>query len=164
MLLVAHICCDFGKRDCSMFSVFFFSQTRTLSCSHCYNKDSLGTCTLGVFRGSIIVCMCAPVCLIFVLGRPMFIVGPATHCLRELRLQALFQAEQECPPHYSGPDWLTLLPLWPIAKRLPILFLFFYNTNWVALILQNAEKCRVIQYPVYLFNIMSIVSIISIFV
>lgn len=42
------------------------------------------------FWGSVIVCMCAPLCLIFVLGWPVFIVGPATHCLRELRLQALF--------------------------------------------------------------------------
>lgn len=49
------------------------------------------------------MCMCAPLCLIFVLGRPVFIVGVATHCLRELRLQSLFQAEKECPPHYSGP-------------------------------------------------------------
>lgn len=53
---------------------------------------------------SIIVCMCVPVYLIFVLGGPVFIVGPAILCLRELRLQALFQAEQECPPHYSGPE------------------------------------------------------------
>lgn len=72
------------------------------------------------FWGSVIVRMCAPVCLIFVLGGPLFIVRSATLCLGELRLQALFQAAEEWPPHYSGPDWLTLLLLWPLAKRLSV--------------------------------------------
>lgn len=54
------------------------------------------------------MCMCVPVYLIFVSGGPVFIVGPAILCVGELRLQALFKAEQECPPHYSGPEGLTL--------------------------------------------------------
>lgn len=41
---------------------------------------------------------------IFVLGGPVFIAGPATLCLLELRLQALFQAQKECPPPYSALD------------------------------------------------------------
>lgn len=53
---------------------------------------------------STVMCMFVPVYLIFVLGGPVFIVGPAILCLRELRLQALFQAEQECPPCYSHPN------------------------------------------------------------
>ena len=71
---------------------------RSLTHMRSHTKDTVSTCAFGcVFWGSVIVC-------IFVLGGPVFIVGPGTHCLRELRLQALFQAEQECPPHYSGPD------------------------------------------------------------
>lgn len=67
----------------------------------------------------VAACMRAPVCVIFVLDGVVFIVGPATLCVRELILQALFQAEQECPPHYSGPDWLTLLP--PASHRTVVL-------------------------------------------
>lgn len=99
MLLVAHICHDFKMDTKYCLYIHFFFKT-----SSCVTPLSLGTCVLGVFFvGAVIVCMCAPVCLIFVLGGPVFIVGPTSHCLRELRLQALFQAEQECPPHYSGP-------------------------------------------------------------
>lgn len=48
--------------------------------------------------------MCSPFCVIFVLGGPVFIVGPAILCPGELRLQALFRTLQECPPFYSRPD------------------------------------------------------------
>lgn len=75
---------------------FLYSLLCLLTTSSC--------CSISVFWGSVIVCMCAPVCQIFVLGGPVFIVRSVTLCLRELRLQALFQAEQECPPHYSGHD------------------------------------------------------------
>ena len=83
--------------------------------------------------------MSAPLCLIFVLGRPVFIVGVATHCLRELRLQSIFQAEKECPPHYSGPDWLTDTAA--ILAYIKIVYfvyvVLFYSTNWNALFLKN---------------------------
>lgn len=69
---------------------FFHCQAyQDASCEHTYSKSTFSIC--------VFVRISAQLCLHF-----CFIVWPATDCLRELRLQNLFQAEQECPPHYSS--------------------------------------------------------------
>lgn len=109
------VCHHFEKKVCSMFSVYysiFFHNLKSwdVSHSHCYNKDTLGTCFLCVYVPHFVwVLFCVGQCLL--LGLPLIVSGSS-----DCRIH--FKLNRNVLTILVLTDWQTLLPFWPFTKHL----------------------------------------------